>query len=58
VGNNKGVKSVFSGHFDRAPVIAHKSGAQQPKGTNSPKAICAKRGKLSLLSLLELQRVD
>jgi hypothetical protein len=61
VGNDKGVKSVFSGH-GVVLLLPHKTDAQQPKGTKSPKTSDLRelRGKIVLLlNLLEdLQRVD
>jgi hypothetical protein len=59
VGNNKGIKSVFFGHSCELLLRrAIKTGAQQPKGTNSPKAICAITGKVVFYYLKNLQRVD
>jgi hypothetical protein len=59
VGNNKGIKSVFFGHSCELLLPRGKTGAQQPKGTNSPKAICALRGKLFFIKpAWDLQRVD
>jgi hypothetical protein len=60
VGNNEGIKAIFSGHiFVLLLLRRNERGTQQPKGTNSPKAICAKRGNLYFLNLLEvLQRLD
>jgi len=41
VGNDKGIKTVFFGHFDRAPVAAQIVGNATTERHNSPKAICA-----------------
>jgi hypothetical protein len=60
VGNDKSVKSVFSGHWVVLLLLRKKAEAQQPKGTSrQQKAICANYGRLSCAYLLEdLQRVN
>ena len=55
MGNDKSVKSVFSGHRVVLLLPRQKTEAQQPKGTKSPKSDLRElRGKIVLLlNLLE-----
>jgi hypothetical protein len=41
MGNYESIESVVSGHFGVLLLLSRKDLRQQPKGTNSPKAICA-----------------
>jgi hypothetical protein len=58
VGNNKGIKSVFSGHH-RAPVVAQFVGCAPTERHKLAKGDLRETGKVVVFFLLEdLQRVD
>jgi hypothetical protein len=57
MGNNKGIKSVFSGHH-RAPVVAQFVECASTERHKLAKGDLRERGKLFCFLLEDLQRVD